>query len=186
MQTAELKAGIGDCAGQAYYYLTLALLDSGAIHAGIDVDKNPHLAVAPLPDLFLVFGKNGNTNVRKLPRYVLHAARVRTHDRIGEQHVGGAVLAGDQELQRGRALEVVHAALHQHTQSESELRSLEVRAPTVCVTVQQLQSSRDVCGNVIGIHNQRWSQYLFDAGHTITLVPVEFAQHNLLNVIRSI
>src|SRR3984957_5584292 len=48
VQAAELQSCIGDRARQADNFFTLALLDAGAIHTRIDIEKNSQPAAAPL------------------------------------------------------------------------------------------------------------------------------------------
>ena len=95
---------------------TVALLDASAVHAGIDVEKNSHAAAAPLADLFVVFGQDGNADLGELTGDCARPAGIGADRWIGQQNVGRTALAGDQELERGGALEIADAALDQHAQ----------------------------------------------------------------------
>ena len=109
VQAAQLHARAGRCPGNGNNLLALALVDAGAIHPRIDVDKNSNAAAAPLPRLFFVLCQDGNAHVGKLLGNFLHAPRVGPHRGIREQHVGRPAAARHQQFQRGRALEVAHA-----------------------------------------------------------------------------
>ena len=180
VQSAELQAGMGNGARQRDNFVTLALLDAGAIHARIDVEKNSHAAGAPLPHLLLVLRQRGNAYVRELLRYVLCPARIRAHRRISEENIGCAVLAGHQQFQRGGAFEIAYASLNQQPQSARQLRGFDVHPPAIGVAGQPFQGAIDVCRNEIWIHHQRRSQHVVDAGHAVALIPSKFAQHGFL------
>ena len=79
VQTAELQAAGANRARQRENFATLALLDAGAVHARIYVEKNSHAAAAPLPHLFFVLGQDGNAHLRELLRYFPYPARICTY-----------------------------------------------------------------------------------------------------------
>src|SRR6266702_773597 len=83
VQAAELQAVGANRAGQRENFVTFALLDASAVHAGIYVEKNSRAAAAPLPHLFFVLGQGGNAHLRELLRYFPHSARICPYRWIG-------------------------------------------------------------------------------------------------------
>ena len=98
VQATEFQPRVFNPARELNDLVRLVLLDSGAIHARIQVKKDTDRAALPLPHLLFVFSQDGNADVGELIGYFAHAARVGTHQRIGDKHSRGAVAAGNQQL----------------------------------------------------------------------------------------
>src|SRR5579864_4798882 len=96
VQAAEVERGIGDGACQGNNSFRLALRDAGAVHPGIDVDKDSYAAAAPLLRLLFAFGENRDADVGELLSNLPDAACISSHCWIRKKHVGGAVLTSHQ------------------------------------------------------------------------------------------
>src|SRR2546422_8909154 len=94
VQAAELQPQVANRAPQFNNLCTVTLLDAGAIHAGIHVEKDSQAAAAPLPHLLLVFGQNGNAHLRELIGYFTDTPCICAHRWISEKYVSGAAAAG--------------------------------------------------------------------------------------------
>src|SRR2546422_4125401 len=94
VQAAELQPQVANRAPQFNNLCTVALLDAGAIHAGIHVEKDSQAAAAPLLYLFFVFGQNGDAHLRELLGYFTDTPCICAHRWISEKYVSGAAAAG--------------------------------------------------------------------------------------------
>ena len=74
VQATELQPCVSDPMHKPDNFAPVALFDSGAIHAGIYVEKNADWASSPLPHLFFALGEDGNMDVWELIYYFAHAA----------------------------------------------------------------------------------------------------------------
>src|SRR6266851_1418464 len=83
MQTPEVQAISGDLVYKGDNLFYVILVDAGAVHAGINIQKNSDLAAAPLPDLLCIFGQDGNLHAGKLRGDCLYALGVCTYRGIG-------------------------------------------------------------------------------------------------------
>jgi len=54
-----------------------------------------------LPYLFLILDQYRNPDARKLIRKFEHAARIRSHHRVGKKDVGYSAVASYQQFERG-------------------------------------------------------------------------------------
>ena len=180
MQAPEVQIVGGDGARQREYLVRVVLVDAGAIHAGIDVQKNSHAAAAPLVDLVFVFGKDGNGDLRELLGDFSHAERVCAHGRIGEEDVCRAALACYEQFQCGGALEISDAARDEHTQGVAEFGGFDVRAPAVRIAAEQFHGAIDVCGKDFRIKQQGGREDVRGAGYLVARVPGEFGEHGFL------
>src|SRR2546427_10863466 len=86
VQAAELQPQVANRAPQFNNLCTVALLDAGAIQAGIHVAKDSQAAAAPLLYLFFVFGQNGDAYLRELLGDFADPPRIRAHGGVGEGH----------------------------------------------------------------------------------------------------
>ena len=87
-----------DFADQRHNSAAVILVDAGAIHAGIYVQKHSYAAAAPLVDLVFVFGEDGNARLWKLSGDFAYAVRVCADGRIGQENICRAALAGYQQF----------------------------------------------------------------------------------------
>src|SRR5258707_6808565 len=83
MKTSEVQAIRGDLVYKGNNLFYVILLDTGAVHAGINIQKNSDLAAAPLPDLLCIFGQDGDLHAGKLRGDGLYALGVCAYRRIG-------------------------------------------------------------------------------------------------------
>src|SRR5215831_6470302 len=84
VQAADLQPGISDLPYELDNLVFVALLDSCAIHAGINVEKDTNPAAMPLPHLSFVLGEDGDADVWEVIRYFAHATCVCSDNWIGE------------------------------------------------------------------------------------------------------
>ena len=180
VQTPEREAGVPDGAHQLDCFIGLAWLDTGAVHSGIDVEKNSEAAAAPLAHLFFVFHQHGNAHIGELAGDFAHAEGIGTDRWISEEDVRGGTLTSYQQFQRGSTLEIADAPVDQHVQSVAELCGFDVHPPAVCVAAQQGQGALDIGGDEFGIHHERGGKHVFNTGDAVAPVPGEFAEHRFL------
>src|SRR5258708_28888188 len=83
MKTSEVQAIRGDLVHQGDNLFCVILVDAGAVHAGINIQKNSDPAAAPLPDLLCTFGQDGNLHAGKLRGDCLYALGVCAYRGIG-------------------------------------------------------------------------------------------------------
>src|SRR6266446_6078563 len=76
MKTSEVPAISGDLVYKGDNLFYVIFVDAGAVHAGINIQKNSDLAAAPLPDLLCIFGQDGNVHAGKLRGDGLYALGV--------------------------------------------------------------------------------------------------------------
>src|ERR1700721_2516123 len=98
MEAAKLQAGGGDGLRQGDDLLRVALIDAGAIHAGIDVEENPYATGTPLLEMLFTFSQNGDADFGELLGDFVCAAGIGPHCGIGKKHVGCASAAGCEEF----------------------------------------------------------------------------------------
>ncbi len=180
MQAAELQSQSGNRARQLDNHVAVGLLDAGAIHAGIDIEKNSHPAAAPLPHLFFVLGQSRNAHARELIGDFAHAARICAHRGIGKEHVCCATAASHEQFQCCGTLEIADAALIQNAQCIAQLGGLDVHTQAIRVTAQEIQRALNVGHKNFRIQHERRGKQLFDGGNAIAWIPGEFTQHRLL------
>src|SRR5580700_2816286 len=138
VQAAELQSCVSNLTHKPDNFVSVALFDSCAIHAGIYVEKDADLDSLPLPYLFLVLGEDGNADVRELIYYFAHAACVCAHHWIGEKHIRGAAAARHQQFERGCTLEIPATTLDQHADSVGQLCRLDVSTPAIRIAAEQM------------------------------------------------
>src|ERR1700676_559628 len=111
MQSAKLQAASSNRAHQVDDFCSVALLDSGPVHARIYVEKNSQRAAAPLLQLLRVLGQNGNAHARKLLRDLLYSSCSCGHGWISQEHIRRTAIESHQQLPCGRTLEIADASL---------------------------------------------------------------------------
>src|SRR5262249_24720544 len=83
VQATELQLCLSNSTHEPDNFVSVALFDSCAIHAGVYVEKDADRTTLPLPHLFFALGQDGNADVREMICYFAHAACVCAHCRIG-------------------------------------------------------------------------------------------------------
>jgi hypothetical protein len=160
MQSAKFQFGPAYRANEFDHLRVIVLFDSGAIHPGIDVQKNSDWATHPLANLLLGFYQHRNANLTKAIGDLTHALGICPHDGICQQNVTRSVFACGQQLESGGAFEIENAAVEQRAQGVSELGRLDVGAPAVCIPIQQVQCAANIRGNDLGIEHEGRSYHV--------------------------
>src|SRR5579863_3720076 len=96
VQSTKLEARIANRTNQRNHSAGVALFDTGAIHAWIDIEKNADRTAFPLLYLHFVFGKNRDANAPELIGDFSHTPRIRSDHGIRHQDIQCAALASRQ------------------------------------------------------------------------------------------
>src|SRR5882757_9581599 len=176
MQAAKIQTGILDCLNQRDDFSVAILFDAGAVHSGINVEKNANARAAPLQRLRFVFGQDRNADLWKRVSDFADAAGISANNRIGDEYIARTGLTRNEQFQSGGTLEICDAALDEHAHRESELGGFYMSAPTTGVAAQRSDDRADVRSDGVGIEEQRGRHHVFGIFDAEAFIPGERGQ----------